>query len=91
MKTGEHTASLTGQGMPTHQHLVVSILKAVDNLGGSANTNEIAESVIENRPNAEEIRQSTYPPHHPALSLAYQCHRTARKKPQYCYPCSVRR
>lgn len=61
MKTGEHTASLTGQGMPTHQHLVVSILKAVDNLGGSANTNEIAESVIENRPNAEEIRQSTYP------------------------------
>ena len=33
MKTGEHTASLTGQGMPTHQHLVVSILKAVDNLG----------------------------------------------------------
>ena len=48
--------------MPTHQHLVVSILKAVDNLGGSAKTNEIAESVIENRPNAEEIRQSTYPP-----------------------------
>ena len=48
--------------MPTHQHLVVSILKAVDNLGGSANTNEIAESVIENRPNAEEIRQITYPP-----------------------------
>lgn len=76
--------------MPTHQHLVVSILKAVDNLGGSAKTNEIAESVIENRPNAEEIRQITYP-HHPALSLDYQCHRTARKKPQHCYPCSVHR
>lgn len=69
MKTGEHTASLTGQGMPTHQHLVVSILKAVDNLGGSANTNEIAESVIENRPNAEEIRQSTYPPTTPRYRL----------------------
>ena len=61
MESEEHTASFTQQGMPTHQQLVVPILKAVNNLGGSAKTNEIIETVLEILPDAEQLLQVAYP------------------------------
>lgn len=61
MESGNHTASFTQQGMPTHQQLVVPILKAVNSLGGSAKTNEIVETVLEILPDAEQLLQVTYP------------------------------
>lgn len=68
MDSGEHTVSFTEQGMPTRQQLVVPILKAVAGLGGSAKTNEIADAVVEDLPNAEELLQFTYP-NNPQLSV----------------------
>lgn len=68
MDSGEHTVSFTEQGMPTHQQLVVPILKAVSDLGGSAKTSEIADAVLEDLPNAEELLQVTYP-NRPQLSV----------------------
>lgn len=56
----EQNASFTDQGIPTHQQLVVPILKAVKSLGGSAKTNEIEESVLELIPDSEQLVQITY-------------------------------
>lgn len=57
----ELNTPFTEQGMPTHQQLTLPIVKAVDELGGSAKTNEIVESVLEHLPNAEQLLQMTYP------------------------------
>lgn len=56
----DQNSSFTDQGIPTHQQLVVPILKAVKSLGGSAKTNEIEESVLELIPDSEQLVQITY-------------------------------
>ncbi|TNL96887.1 Mrr restriction system protein [Corynebacterium tapiri] len=47
--------------MPTHQQLVLPILRAVDSLGGSAKTQEIVEEVLEHLPNADALLQVFFP------------------------------
>lgn len=61
MKDGRISKSFTELGMPTHQQLVVPILKAVNRLGGSAKVSEMAEEVLELIPNSEELVLATYP------------------------------
>lgn len=70
MTTGETGISFTQQGMPTHQQLVVPILQAVVDLGGSAKSDEIVDHVIDHLPDAERLLQITYPkpPHRGVLS-----------------------
>lgn len=70
MTTGEQTTSFTQQGMPTHQQLVVPILRTVAGLGGSAKSSEIADDVTDTLPDAERLLQITYPtpPHRQVLS-----------------------
>lgn len=58
----EHSAmSFTQQGMPTHQQLVVPVIRAVVELGGSAKAREITDQVLEHYPDAERLLQMTYP------------------------------
>lgn len=58
----EHSAmSFTQQGMPTHQQLVVPVIRAVVELGGSAKAREITDHVLEHYPDAERLLQMTYP------------------------------
>ena len=61
MKGGKISKSFTELGMPTHQQLVVPILKAVNRLGGSAKVSEMAEEVLDLIPNSEELVLATYP------------------------------
>ncbi|AKK08793.1 Restriction endonuclease/Mrr N-terminal domain [Corynebacterium testudinoris] len=53
--------SFTQQGMPTHQQLVVPVIRAVVELGGSAKAREITDQVLEHYPDAERLLQMTYP------------------------------
>lgn len=53
--------SFTQQGMPTHQQLVVPVIRAVVELGGSAKAREITDHVLEHYPDAERLLQMTYP------------------------------
>lgn len=58
----EHSAmSFTQQGMPTHQQLVVPVIRAVVELGGSAKAREITDHVLDHYPDAERLLQMTYP------------------------------
>lgn len=58
----EHSAmSFTQQGMPTHQQLVVPVIRAVVELGGSAKAREITDQVLDHYPDAERLLQMTYP------------------------------
>lgn len=62
--------SFTQQGMPTHQQLVVPVIRAVAELGGSAKSREITDHVLDNYPDAERLLQMTYPnrPEKPVLT-----------------------
>lgn len=53
--------SFTQQGMPTHQQLVVPVIRAVVELGGSAKAREITDQVLDHYPDAERLLQMTYP------------------------------
>lgn len=60
--TGEsNAASFTQQGMPTHQQLVVPIVRAIGELGGSAKAREITDQVLDNYPDVERLLEMTYP------------------------------
>lgn len=61
MSASEANKSFTERGIPTHQQLVVPVLKAMHVLGGSARTNEITEQVLELVPGSEDLQQITYP------------------------------
>lgn len=57
----EETQSFSELGMPTHQELVIPVLRAVEGLGGSGKTREITESVIDTYPGAEHLLEMKYP------------------------------
>ncbi|WKS31850.1 restriction endonuclease [Corynebacterium propinquum] len=61
MNASEAHKSFTERGIPTHQQLVVPVLKAMHVLGGSARANEITEHVLELVPGSEDLQQITYP------------------------------
>ena len=61
MSASESNKSFTERGIPTHQQLVVPVLKAMHVLGGSARANEITEHVLELVPGSEDLQQITYP------------------------------
>lgn len=61
MSASEAHKSFTERGIPTHQQLVVPVLKAMHVLGGSARANEITEHVLELVPGSEDLQQITYP------------------------------
>lgn len=61
MEAENPNGSFTELGMPTHQQLVVPIVKAVNRLGGSAKVSEMAEEVLDLVPNSEELVLATYP------------------------------
>lgn len=69
MSASEANKSFTDQGIPTHQQLVVPVLKAVQILGGSARVTEIEEQVLELVPDSERLLQITYSksPNHSVL------------------------
>jgi restriction system protein len=57
---GENSVmSFTQQGMPTHQQLVVPVIRAVVELGGSAKAREITDHVLDTYPQAERLLQMT--------------------------------
>lgn len=62
--------SFTQQGMPTHQQLVIPVIRAVVELGGSAKSREITDHVLDNYPDAERLLQMAYPnrPEKPVLT-----------------------
>ncbi len=51
----------TQRGMPTHQQLVVPVIRAVVGLGGSAKSKEIVDHVYDGYPLSEELLKITYP------------------------------
>lgn len=61
MSASEANKSFTERGIPTHQQLVVPVLKAMHVLGGSARANEITEHVLDLVPGSEDLQQITYP------------------------------
>lgn len=61
MTKEENAMSFTERGMPTHQQLVVPVMQAIADLGGSAKSREIIDYVVENHPNAEHLLQMFYP------------------------------
>lgn len=61
IKAENPSGSFTELGMPTHQQLVVPILKAVNRLGGSAKVSEMAEEILKLIPNSEDLVLATYP------------------------------
>lgn len=61
MDAEQDNVSFTEQGMPTHQQLVVHVIQAVIELGGSAKSKEIVEHVIDTYPHADELLKATYP------------------------------
>lgn len=61
MNGESNAASFTQQGMPTHQQLVVPIVRAIGELGGSAKAREITDQVLDNYPDVERLLEMTYP------------------------------
>lgn len=61
MTSNSDALSFTEQGMPTHQELVVPVIRAVVELGGSAKAREITSTVLANQPDADKLLQLTYP------------------------------
>lgn len=59
--TTSATPSFSELGMPTHQELVIPVLRALDELGGSGKAREITECVTDNYPDAEHLLEMTYP------------------------------
>lgn len=53
--------SFSEQGMPTHQELVLPVLRAVQNLGGTARGREVVDEVIDKLPNSDELISISYP------------------------------
>ncbi|GAB3695268.1 restriction endonuclease [Corynebacterium nasicanis] len=53
--------SFSGKGMPTHQELVLPVLKAVKNLGGTARSREVVDEVISLLPNSDVLIDISYP------------------------------
>lgn len=53
--------SFSDKGMPTHQELVVPVLQAVKNLGGSARSREVVDEVISLVPDSDALIEVSYP------------------------------
>ena len=53
--------SFSEQGMPTHQELVLPVLQAVKNLGGTARAREVVEEVLDLLPNSDDLMEISYP------------------------------
>src|SRR5699024_11651008 len=51
----------TERGMPTHQQLVLPVLRSLSELGGSAKSREILDHVIDSYPDAERLMDMVYP------------------------------
>lgn len=51
----------TERGMPTHQQLVLPVLRSLSELGGSAKSREILDHVIDSYPDAERLMEMVYP------------------------------
>lgn len=60
MSTEGNAVSFTEQGMPTHQHLVIPVVRAVGELGGSAKAREITDQVLDTYPDVERLLEMTY-------------------------------
>lgn len=61
MSAEGNAVSFTGQGMPTHQQLVIPVVRAVGELGGSAKAREITDQVLDTYPDVERLLEMTYP------------------------------
>lgn len=61
MEFEEQNVPFSELGMPTHQELVVPVLKAVNELGGSAKTREITQRVADGYADKEHLLEMTYP------------------------------
>lgn len=53
--------SFSDRGMPTHQELVLPVLQAVKNLGGTARSREVVDEVISLLPNSDALIEISYP------------------------------
>ena len=53
--------SFSEKGMPTHQELVIPVLQAVKNLGGTARSREVVDEVISLVPNSDALIEIAYP------------------------------
>lgn len=54
-------ASFTEQGVPTHIELVLPVLRAIRQLGGSARTAEITDQILSTFPDADALLEYHYP------------------------------
>ena len=64
MSTEGNAVSFTEQGMPTHQQLVIPVVRAVGELGGSAKAREITDQVLDTYPDVERLLEMTYTTRH---------------------------
>ena len=53
--------SFSDRGMPTHQELVLPVLQAVKNLGGTARSREVVDEVISLLPDSDALIEISYP------------------------------
>lgn len=60
--------SFTERGIPTHQELVVPVLRALSKMGGSAASRDIITEVTESLPHAETLLEISYP-NRPSVSV----------------------
>lgn len=60
MSTEGNAVSFTEQGMPTHQQLVIPVVRAVGELGGSAKAREITDQILDTYPDVERLLEMTY-------------------------------
>ena len=69
MSKENNAASFTQQGMPTYWQLVIPIIRAVAELGGSAKAKEITDQVLDQYPDVDRLLEMTYPnrPNEPVL------------------------
>ena len=61
MEFEEQNVPFSELGMPTHQELVVPVLRAVNELGGSAKTREITQRVADGYADKGHLLEMTYP------------------------------
>lgn len=54
-------ASFTQQGVPTHVDLVLPVLRAIHQLGGSARSTEITDHILSTYPDSETLLEHHYP------------------------------
>ena len=61
MEIEDPTVPFSELGMPTHQELVVPVLRAVNELGGSGKTQEITQRVADEYADEEHLLEMKYP------------------------------